>query len=166
MIYIHCAVGAVLPPFHMGNSYEKQSRCAIMPQNPMLSKGYTCYFYRLSTFAPSMEKIKCTVVDFSNNHKLYHLRADVGHKEYNHIPYFYVSPGSQPYTWEDYFKIGTVVRHRGTGDGRPLQAVIIDIRQDVEYDAVVDIKNIKTGFVTYGVRPSMYYLDVPYYKDW
>jgi hypothetical protein len=150
----------------MGNNHEKQYRRAIMPQNLMIPKGYTCYFYRISSFPSSMEKIKCTVMGFSSNHKLYHLRDDHGHNEYRFIPYFYIGPGLQPYIWDDYFKVGTIVRYKATTKGHANQAEIIDVHEDSEFDKVVDIKDMRNGFVIYNVQPSMYYLDVPYYKDW
>lgn len=149
----------------MGNDNTKERRRALLPPNPRLEKGYSCYYYKLSSFPMSLEKYKCTVLDRTPDYKLYTLRDDtIPEKIYSQIPYIYVSSAREPNGWDDYFKIGTIIKTNE--GGRLCDAEIIDIHYDSLTGKNIDIKELKTGFTRYGVRPTNFYFNVEYYRDW
>jgi hypothetical protein len=110
-----------------------------------------------------MSKDKCVVLDHSKDHKLYTLQDDLTQQVYTNIPHIYVSSSRLPYEWGDYFKVGTIVKFTGV-NGK--LAEIVDIRHDDEFEAVVDLKELSTGFLKFSARPSAFYLDISYYRDW
>jgi hypothetical protein len=69
-----------------------------------------------------------------------------------------------PYSWDDFFKVGTVVCNALKQPAR--DAEILAISRDEFDDVTIVIKDLKTGFVTYGVKPTDFYFNVNYYKDW
>lgn len=147
----------------MGNSPEKERRMAIMPKIPDMRKGYSCYYYKLRSYPSEFKMEKCTITDISSDKKLYTLKLDSDpNMVYTHIPYLYISSTRLPRTWDDYFKVGTIVR---TVPNKT-RAEILEIRHDKDYQALVDLKELKTGFTKYGYTPSQFYFDANYYKDW
>jgi hypothetical protein len=74
-----------------------------------------------------------------------------------------------PYTWEDYFNVGTVVQNTinvfGNGN-QPRRSEIIAMRPDTTEGVVVDLKELKTGYVSHNVTPAHFYFDTTYYKNW
>lgn len=154
----------------MGNDHAKERRRALLPPNPKLQKGYSAYYHRISSFPQGMEKTKCIVVNHTPDYKFYDLRDDKDKERFFlNIPYLYVSGCRDPYTWYDYFKIGTVVATtlgNVANGNKPRDAEIVDIRPDPVTEVIVDLKDLKTGFTTYGVSPSKFYFNIEYYKDW
>lgn len=144
----------------MGNSQLRLRRLALVPQNPMLLKGYSCYYHNVISSIPSaMVKTKGVILDYTPDHKLYTIKCDDG-VIHSAIPHLYVSSSRTPSAWEDYFKPGVIVRWGGK------QCEIVDIRSDKEYEAVLDVKELSTGFTRFGVPASSLLLDINYYKDW
>ena len=155
----------------MGNTQFVESRRAIMPPNPMLNKNYTCYYHRITSFPEGMESRKCTVTDHTIDKKMYSLRDDEDpDKYYVMIPYIYISSYSKgPRSWEDYFKVGTIVKTTSKAlshDGQPRQAEIIAVNRAKDGRTTVDLKDLKTGFTVYGVSCANIIFDIDFYKDW
>lgn len=154
----------------MGNAKFKDSRRALMPPNPMLCKNYTCYYHKITSFPEGMERKKCTVIDHTPDKKLYTLRDDNDRdKYYSMIPYIYVSSYRTPYSWEDYFKPGTIIKTTSptlSHDGKPRRAEIIAVHRASDGMTTMDIKDLKTGFTVFGVYCSNILFDIEFYKDW
>ena len=155
----------------MGNAKFKDARRAQMPPNPMFNKNYTCYYHKITSFPEGMEVRKCTVVNHSPDKRMYSLRDDTDpDKCYTAIPYIYLSSYRDgPLSWDDYFKVGTIVRTTVkslTHDGVPRQAEITEIRRAKDGLTTMDLKDLKTGFTVYGVSCASVMFDIGFYKDW
>jgi hypothetical protein len=110
---------------------------------------------------------RCTVIGHSTDHKTYTIKDDNTGDIYNSIPYIYLSSINKPLSWDDYFQVGSVVSTLiNSIDGKPRSAEIMEIRYDSVRQRVVDIKDIKTGYNSFNVDPSNFYLDVTFVKDW
>jgi hypothetical protein len=155
----------------MGNTHLVESKRALMPPNPMLHKNYTCYYHRITSFPEGMEVKKCTVMDHTPNKKMYSLRDDTDPtKHYTMIPHIYLSSyRSGPLSWNDYFKVGTIVKTTCGGlsyDGGPRRAEITAVNRARDGRTTVDLKDLKTGFTVYGVSCAYITFDIGFYKDW
>lgn len=149
----------------MGNDSFKEKRRALLPPNPHLNVGYSGYFHKISSFPEGMERHRCTIIGHSPDYKTYILRDDTDRdRVYMEIPHIYVSGLSKPYEWDDYFKVGTIVKTTAFGNV-PESSEILEIRHE-EPELLVDLKSLKTGFVVYGVSPRSFYFDVDFYRDW
>lgn len=157
----------------MGNTQQTNTiRQRTSPAREELSKGYNCYYYTISSFPDSFKSEKCVVDDHNYKKTLYHLHLEENSQvQLNNIPYFYVSGRRYERTWHDYFKIGTMVQTNVTAVDRTTnptkrRAEIMDIRPDKEFQVVVDLCDVKTGYTVFGVTPDKYLLDLKFYKDW
>jgi hypothetical protein len=152
----------------MGNSALREHKRALLPQNPRAEKGYSCYFHHISSFPNSIEHTSCTVLDHTSDFKYYTLRDNKDkYRIFKDIPYIYVSGGRRPHTWDDYFKIGTVVKRAHINNqNMPKSAEIVDVRCDQDVQRLVDLRDMKTGFTYYNVAPDQYFLDVAFCQDW
>lgn len=152
----------------MGNSHFKESKRALIPGNPNLNKNYTCYYHKVSSFPDGMERHKCTVLDHSDDKSFYMLRNDADPRIiYNKVPYFFISSYKSPYSWDDYFKVGTIVLtniKQLTNDTTKFKrAEIVNINNDKNDTPTMDLKDIETGFVVYCVPCAIIRFDVDFY---
>lgn len=157
----------------MGNSQQNRTiRERTAPMKQDLNKGYNCYYYTISSFPNSFKSEKCVVDDHNYNKTLYNLHLEEDPEvKLNNIPYFYVSGRRFERTWHDYFKVGTMVQTSVTAIDRvnnptKRRAEIMDIREDRDFQVVVDLRDVNTGYTVFGVTPDKYLLDLKFYKDW
>jgi hypothetical protein len=154
----------------MGNAQYKENKRSQIPPNPMLEKNYSCYYHTITSFPEGMTFKKCTVKDHTPDKKFYTLKDDKEKdKYYVMIPYIYVSSFSRPYTWDDYFKAGTVVKTTVPSlshDGQPRRAEIVQVHREKDGLTTMDLKDVKTGFTVYGVSCANILFDIEFYRDW
>ena len=156
----------------MGNSQNNIRRATTSPTKEELNKGYNCLYYTISSFPNSFKCEKCVVDGHNHNKTLYNLYLEEdSDTKLNNIPYFYVSGRRIERTWRDYFKVGTMVQTNVTAVDRvnnpnKRMAEIMDIRDDTDFQVLVDLRDVKTGYTVFGVTPDKYLLDLKFYKDW
>lgn len=157
----------------MGNSNSYENDTITIPSwERSLMKGYDCHYYIISSDPDLFQVRKCVVLDHDNEKLHYTLKDIELDLIYEDIPSVFVSSCRVSNKWEDYFKIGTVVKTNTTSVDRLKQdtkrftnrARIADIRNDLEDGVTLDLVDLKTGFRAYRVTPSQFALDKSYYK--
>lgn len=136
-----------------------------------LHKNYNCHYYIISSDPNLFQTRKCLVLDHSEN-KLYYTLKDLElDLIYENVPSVFVSSSRINYSWDSYFKIGTVVKTNATMIDKSTmngkfkgRARISDIKMDTEKGVAVDLVDLRTNYRAYGVPPSEFALDKEYYR--
>lgn len=154
----------------MGNSASNDT-ITIPGWETNLQKNYNCHYYIISSDPNLFEKRKCLVIDHDERKMHYTLKDLEVDLLYEDVPSVFVSSSRVDYTWENYFKIGTVVKTNATMLGNDKndnklvgRARITDVMFDAEIGVSVDLIDLKTNFRAYRVPPSKFALDKDYYR--
>jgi hypothetical protein len=136
-----------------------------------LMKGYNCHYYIISSDPELFQKRKCLVVDHDERKLHYTLKDIELDLLYEDVPGVFVSSSRVDYSWDDYFKIGTVVKTNATSVERTNKdmkfkhrARIADVKHDMENGVTLDLVDARTNFRAYHVTPSDFTLDKQYYR--
>lgn len=154
----------------MGNRPSAANDTIIIPKwERSLQKNYNCHYYLISSDPSLFQKRKCLVLDHDEGKFHYTLRDLELDLVYEDVPSVFVSSSLINYSWEDYFKVGTVVKTNATsldkGDKKlSARARISDMRYDPEDGVTVDLVDMRTGFRAFRIAPHGFALDKAYYK--
>lgn len=157
----------------MGNTANSRDDTVQLPHwERSLVKGYNCHYYVVTTDPTLFQKRKCVVIDHDDTKMHYTLRDIELDLVYEDVPSCFVSSSRVDYRWDDYFKLGIVVKTNATSIDRVTsrggefknRARISNIKTDVENGVTVDLVDLKTGFRAYCIRPSEFALDRAYYN--
>lgn len=156
----------------MGNKQSCDNDTVQLPHwERNLHKGYNCNYYVVTSDPELFQKRKCVVLDHDDKKFHYTLKDIELDLIYEDIPSCFISSSRLDYSWEDYFKMGTVVKTNATsvdkdkkGGDFKHQARISDIKRDMENGVTLDLVDLKTGFRAYCIRPSEFVLDKSYYR--
>lgn len=156
----------------MGNGPSAKSDTITIPTwTRDLQKNYNCHYYLISSDPSLFQTRKCLVLDHDDNRLHYTLKDLELDLIYEDVPSVFISSTRFLYSWDSYFKIGTVVKTNATDLSAAKsnkkfsrRARITDIKTDPENGVTVDLIDLRTNFRAYCTPPNEFALDKSYYN--